>query len=119
MTGPEVTAAMKAEDVDAGLVARAEAAREDALRKWHIKFRAGQQTEPGHVLGMRAALAAVMPEIQAQAWEPVTEWANEWTRYLDGLGELTDFGKGMKAAVDQITRLRAARLTATTEEPTT
>ena len=58
---------MNAAEVPAELVEAAEAARDAALREWHIKFRAGQQTEPGHVLGMRAALAAVLPEVQARA----------------------------------------------------
>lgn len=79
MTGPEVTAAMKAEDVDAGLVERACRARWDATgsefrgyngdvaRTWDALAALFPVEAEVHREHERHALAAVLPEIQAQA----------------------------------------------------
>lgn len=120
MTGPEVMAAMKAEDVDAGLVEKA---------MWAV---AGEQPacaecgENGPAACVyckdeaekyaRHALAAVLPEIQAQALEAARDMLVAASdRGLEaGHKNYARATRDAAAAVAQMAR--AARLTATTED---
>lgn len=122
MTHDEVTAAMKAEDVPAEWV-------EIALVTHVVPGYTIAPVEAGTALNyirddLRAALAAVAPEIQAQALREAADLRHGtdltpttmslgtdqgwWYEYLQRLDET------WRANL----RARAARLTATTEEPT-
>lgn len=84
MTGPEVTAAMKAKDVDAALVEKALAAAfrmPDGYAEAHPGVMSDLKVAYGDQY--RAALAAVLPEIQAQAkTEALTEARKVISQYL-------------------------------------
>lgn len=67
MTGPEVTAAMKAEDVDAALVERASNALSMLRHGIPGEYSDHTRTEVRH------ALAAVLPEAYAEAIEHVAK----------------------------------------------
>lgn len=127
MTGPEVTAAMKAEDVDAGLVEKAARAAYYADPFYRSVF--GKMLEPREVLpwdeldladiqelrtNARHALAAVLPEIQAQALQELLSEFATWHVY-----DTRDIGGAFLAdnVIEEVSE-RVARLTATTEEPT-
>lgn len=101
MTGPEVTAAMEAEGVDAALV-------EKFANALGLAYVAEQM--PEYARNLRLGLAAVLPEIQAQALRDAADVAllDRWSGW-----------KWVAEAVSAWLRARAARLTATTEEPTT
>lgn len=124
MTGPEVTAAMKAEDVDAGLVgkaaeamnAHAPAPADDLDARFGLRngcscgqmnSREGRQA---HVAA--AALAAVLPEIQAQALRDEADRAHT---YHFSTGDRVEPVHSERAR--HLLHERAARLTTTTEEP--
>lgn len=113
MTGPEVTAAMKTEDVDAALVERAKVAVREQV-----------EATPGHVSDRlaeriaRHALAAVLPEIQAQAL--LGARAELQAAYRRGPGSRLDglektWRKGM-AKAHRIVQDYQESLTTTTEE---
>ena len=143
MTGPEVTAAMKAEDVDAALVEKAARAMwsippqdpDSALAwpSWDVAVEradAGLWDLPQMVADTRNlarhALAAVLPEIVAKAYRDA---AGETERYAEETYWRDDspfHAQGRFHAGEHATRLRngaegwsAARLTDTNGEPTT
>lgn len=58
---------MSPEDVSNELVEKAARAMPDAYGEWNARFMAGETIEPAYKFAARHALAAVIPEIQAQA----------------------------------------------------
>lgn len=112
MTGPGVTAAMKAEDVPGELV-------EAGIRAWYYGWAERNcvvdwpvfEDTPPHSQDerrqvVRTILAAVLPEIQAQALR-------------DAAKDAQASGLPFRFSQAEFLEGRAARLTATTEEPTT
>lgn len=137
MTGPEVTAAMAAEDVDAALVEKA------ARAMWNAQTRQPwQQIDDGDEWPswidlvtrrrlrekVRHALAVVLPEVQAQAVKRerakrlhAERSLKEMKRAMRSLAETWDRASEGAAVFADILRREvrdAARRTATTEEPT-
>lgn len=108
--GAEVTTATKAEDVDAGLVEKVAEVIEGLL------YGLGG---PGSRAVARRALAAAIPEVRAQALRDAAfEWqTREWTNVPRRADRVAD-RLGAAQHVCNWLRERAARLTATTEEPT-
>jgi hypothetical protein len=118
-TGPEATAAMKAEDVDAGLVEKAARAQyaadpyihlDDGPIGWEWLDHPDRQEL---LRGARHALAAVLPEVQAQA---LRDAADELATCPGSCG---DHRPATHRNDARTLRSRARRLTATTEEPAT
>lgn len=113
MTHDEVTAAMKAEDMPAELVEAAVRALVDqaAAEAPHLPVEAIAKAGKANLdFTARVILAAVLPEIQAQALEEaadVFEWARDDADYAAFQGWLRDRA---------IEKRAAARLAATTEE---
>jgi hypothetical protein len=135
MTGSEVTAAMKAEDVPAELVEKAADAMADAYDQI-----TQDEISTMHQIEARAALAAVLPEVRAQAHRAGYEMARADMVSGGFIGgptyeALRDSFTGRQIAQEALERaaneawmnrhsgasdaLRkyAARLTTTTEEP--
>lgn len=125
MTGPGVTAAMKAEDVNPALVEAACRARwdvqgstftgynGDVARTWDALATLFPAQAENHRAVERHALAAVLPEIQAQA---LLEFAGPEGGDLEP-HEFRDAANWGAWKARQAARYEAARLTATTEEP--
>lgn len=121
MTHDEVTAAMKAEVVDAALVERAAQAAYEInersvgtleLHPWSDVIE--DHKEAWRVMA-RHVLAAVQPEIQAQA---LLDFAGPEGGDLEP-HEFRDAANWGAWKARQAARYEAARLTAATEEPTT
>lgn len=120
MTGPEMMAAMKAEDVDAALVEKAARAvwnSDPAVIDGDVQDWDAPDIDFGDIneavrdeerQTMRHALAAVLPEIQAQALRDAADVAllDRWSGW-----------KWVAEAVSAWLRARAARLATTTEGP--
>lgn len=100
---------MRPEEVPAGLV-------EKAMREYLPGlYDTGAEA-------MRHALAAVLPEVQAQVWDEAARVVHAEARHQTELAQRRSLGASYAAQrlliVEKVLTDRAARLTTTTEEPT-
>lgn len=113
MTGPEVTAAMKAEDVDAGLVERAAEAACNADATWAHHDATDDHPCSACRRHARHALAAVLPLDRLALLEAMRTEVQGWYRY-----DTRDIGDAFLAdSVVDLIQDRIDTLTATPEEP--